>query len=154
MSLRLLAAPGLRTTTRLLARQQPMGLVKIHSSVAQSHTAAASAATHKPDRVHGSYHWNIERAASVALVPLVATQLTYGASPITDTLLGVVLPLHLHIGFDACITDYFNARKSVFLNKLMTGTLWLSTTGVLVGCYQFNTNDIGLTEFISKIWAA
>lgn len=31
MSLRLLAAPGLRTTTRLLARQQPMGLVKIHS---------------------------------------------------------------------------------------------------------------------------
>jgi hypothetical protein len=51
------------------------------------------------------------------------------------------------------ITDYFNARKSVVLNKLMTGTLWLSTTGVLVGCYQFNTNDIGLTEFVARIWA-
>jgi hypothetical protein len=31
MSLRLLAAPGLRNTTRLLVRQQPMGFVKIHS---------------------------------------------------------------------------------------------------------------------------
>ncbi|CEG66806.1 hypothetical protein RMATCC62417_03325 [Rhizopus microsporus] len=153
MSLRLLAAPGLRNTTRLLARQQPMGLVKIHSSVSQSNVAATNA-THKPDRLHGSYHWNIERAASVALVPLIATQLTYGASPVTDTLLGVVLPLHLHIGFDACITDYFNARKSVILNKLMTGTLWASTTGVLIACYQFNTNDIGLTEFLSKVWTA
>ncbi|KAI9274232.1 CybS-domain-containing protein [Sporodiniella umbellata] len=154
MSLRLLATPGLRTTSRILARQQSMGLVKIHSSASQSNTAAVPVTAHKADRLHGSYHWNIERAASVALVPLIATQLTYGASPITDTLLGVVLPVHLHIGWDACITDYFNARKSVFLNKLMTGTLWVSTTGVLVGCYQFNTNDIGLTEFISKIWAA
>lgn len=48
--------------------------------------------------------------------------------------------------------DYFNPRNGVFVNKLMTGALWLSTTGVLVGCYQFNTNDIGLTEFISKLW--
>lgn len=112
MALRLAATPGLRSTARLLIRQQPMGLVKIHSckltclhftrlllisntiAVAQSNAVAA----HKPDRLHGSYHWDLERAASVALVPLIASQLAYGASPITDTLLGVVLPLHLHIG--------------------------------------------------------
>ncbi|CAO3642854.1 unnamed protein product [Mucor hiemalis] len=149
MALRLAATPGLRSTARLMMRQQPMGLVKIHSSVAQSNALAA----HKPDRLHGSYHWDAERLASAALVPLIASQLAFGASPITDTLLGVVLPIHLHIGFGACITDYFNPRKSAIMNKLMTGTLWLSTTGVLVGCYQFNTNDIGLTEFISKLWA-
>lgn len=149
MALRLAATPGLRSTARLMMRQQPMGLVKIHSSVAQSNALA----THKPDRLHGSYHWDAERAVSAALVPLIASQLAFGASPITDTLLGVVLPIHLHIGFGACITDYFNPRKSVVLNKLMTGALWASTTGVLVGCYQFNTNDIGLTEFISKLWA-
>ncbi|CEP15338.1 hypothetical protein [Parasitella parasitica] len=149
MALRLANTPALRSTARLLVRQQPMGLVKIHSSVSQSNAIAA----HKPDRLHGSYHWDLERAASLALVPIIASQLTYGASPVTDVLLGVVLPIHLHIGWDACITDYFNARKSVILNKLMTGTLWVSTTGVLVGCYQFNTNDIGLTEFISKMWA-
>ncbi|KAG2207185.1 CybS-domain-containing protein [Mucor mucedo] len=148
MALRLAATPALRTTARLMMRQQPMGLVKIHSSVSQSNAVA----THKPDRLHGSYHWDIERAASLALVPIITSQLAFGASPITDTLLGVVLPLHLHIGFDACITDYFNPRNGVIVNKVMTGALWAATTGVLVGCYQFNTNDIGITEFISKLW--
>lgn len=54
--------------------------------------------THTPDRVHGSYHWDAERAASAALVPLMAAQLAVGANPVTDVLLGVVLPVHLHIG--------------------------------------------------------
>ncbi|OBZ80122.1 Succinate dehydrogenase [ubiquinone] cytochrome b small subunit, mitochondrial [Choanephora cucurbitarum] len=94
MALRLVNTPALRSTARLMLRQQPMGLVKIHSSVAQN----SSIATPKPDRLHGSYHWDIERAASIALVPIIGSQLAFGASPITDTLLGVVLPLHLHIG--------------------------------------------------------
>jgi succinate dehydrogenase (ubiquinone) membrane anchor subunit len=50
------------------------------------------------DRMHGSYHWDLERGASLALVPIIGAQLALGASPVTDTLLGVVLPLHLHIG--------------------------------------------------------
>ncbi|KAI8987399.1 CybS-domain-containing protein [Mycotypha africana] len=149
MAFRLVSTPALRSTSRMILAQQPMGLVKIHSSVS-NHSAIA---TPKPDRLHGSYHWDIERAASIALVPLIGGQLVYGASPVLDTLLGVVLPIHLHIGWDACITDYFNKRRSVVLNKIMTATLWASTTGVLVGCYQFNTNDIGLTEFISRLWA-
>jgi CybS, succinate dehydrogenase cytochrome B small subunit len=64
-------------------------------------TAAAvsqTGTTHAPDRVHGSYHWDVERAASAALVPLMAAQLALGANPVTDVLLGVVLPVHLHIG--------------------------------------------------------
>jgi succinate dehydrogenase (ubiquinone) membrane anchor subunit len=40
----------------------------------------------------------LERAASLALVPLTVGSLTYGASPVLDTLFGVVLPIHLHIG--------------------------------------------------------
>ncbi|ORY98632.1 CybS-domain-containing protein [Syncephalastrum racemosum] len=146
-----LATPTLRSTARLLARQQPMGLVKIHSSVAAKNSAVS---THKPDRLHGSYHWDLERGASIALIPLVATQLTLGASPVLDTLLGVVVPLHVHIGFDSCITDYFNERKAPVLGKLMYGLLYASTAGVLVGCYQFNTNDIGLTEFLARMWTA
>ncbi|KAI8889567.1 hypothetical protein K501DRAFT_238375 [Backusella circina FSU 941] len=151
MALRLVSTPALRSTARLLARQQPMGLVKIHSSVS-SQSGALS--TPKPDRLHGSYHWDLERAASLAMIPLVTAQLTLGASPVTDVLLGVVLPLHLHIGWDACITDYFNPRKTPILNKLMVATLYATTAGVLVGCYQFNTNDIGLTELIAKSWTA
>ncbi|KAI9248941.1 CybS-domain-containing protein [Helicostylum pulchrum] len=148
MALRLAATPALRSTARLMLRQQPMGLVKIHSSVAQSNAVTAP----KPDRLHGSYHWDVERIVCIGLVPIISSQLAFGASPVLDTLLGVVLPIHLHIGFGACITDYFNPRNGVFMNKLMTGTLWASTAGVLVGCYQFNTNDIGITEFISKMW--
>ncbi|KAL1936348.1 hypothetical protein VTP01DRAFT_482 [Rhizomucor pusillus] len=152
MSLRL-AAPTLRSTARLVARQQPMGLVKIHSSVVAKNNAAASTSP-APDRLHGSYHWDLERAASAALVPIIASQFAFGASPVLDTLLGVVLPLHLHIGFDACITDYFNTRKAPVLGRLMTATLYASTAGVLVGCYQINTHDVGLTELISRMWTA
>ncbi|KAI8333636.1 CybS-domain-containing protein [Chlamydoabsidia padenii] len=150
MSLRL-ATPTLRSTARLMARQQPMGLVKIHSSVPSQINAVTSPPA---DRMHGSYHWDLERGVSLALVPIIGAQLALGASPITDTLLGVALPLHLHIGFDACITDYFNTRKAPILGRAMTATLYASTAATLVGCYQFNTNDIGLTEFIARMWTA
>ncbi|KAI7882202.1 hypothetical protein K492DRAFT_176519 [Lichtheimia hyalospora FSU 10163] len=151
MSLRL-ATPVVRSTARALVRQQPMALVKIHSSAATKNNATTT--THAPDRLHGSYHWDVERAASAALVPIVAGQLAFGASPVIDTLLGVVLPIHLHIGFDACIIDYFNKRKAPVLGPLMKGTLYAATAGVLVGCYQFNTQDIGLSEFIRTCWIA
>lgn len=59
---------------------------------------AAASTSPAPDRLHGSYHWDLERAASAALVPIIASQFAFGASPVLDTLLGVVLPLHLHIG--------------------------------------------------------
>ncbi|KAI9019228.1 CybS-domain-containing protein [Phycomyces nitens] len=150
MALRL-ATPAFRSAAKMAARQQPMGLVKIHSSVTAK---ANTTTTHTPDRLHGSIHWDVERAASAALVPLIASQLAFGASPVTDTLLGVVLPIHLHIGFGACITDYFNTRKAPVLNKLMNVTLFASSAGVIAACYQFNTNDIGLTEFIARAWTA
>ncbi|KAG0168716.1 membrane anchor subunit of succinate dehydrogenase, Sdh4 [Apophysomyces sp. BC1034] len=144
MALRL-STPAFRSAARIVARQQPMGLVKIHSSVSAKNNSAS--VSHAPDRLHGSYHWDLERGATVALVPLMAAQFAFGASPITDTLLGVVLPLHVHM-------DYFNARKAPIIGKAMTVTLYAATAGVLVGCYQINTNDVGLTELISRIWTA
>ncbi|KAI8144294.1 CybS-domain-containing protein [Fennellomyces sp. T-0311] len=149
MSLRL-ATPTIRSTARLLVRQQPMGLVKIHSSV----VAKANAASATPDRMHGSYHWDFERAASIALVPLFATQFAVGSSPVLDTFFGVILPIHIHVGLGACITDYLNARKAPVLGKVATALLYAGTAGTLVGCYQFNTNDIGLTELVRRAWTA
>ncbi|KAG2217548.1 hypothetical protein INT45_005434 [Circinella minor] len=149
MSLRL-ATPTLRSTARLLARQQPMGLVKIHSSVASKSAAASST----PDRMHGSYHWNAERVASIGLVPLFAGQFAFGASPVLDTFFGILLPIHIHMGFGACITDYLNTRKAPVIGKIATAALYAATAGTLVGCYQFNTNDIGLTELVVRAWTA
>ncbi|CAO3609673.1 unnamed protein product [Cunninghamella echinulata] len=151
MSIRL-ASPTIRSTARMMAiRQQPMGLVKIHSSVP---TQINAVTTPPPNSLHGSYHWDAERALSLALVPLVGSQFAFGASPVTDTLLGVVLPLHIHFGFDSCVTDYFNARKAPVLSKFMNAALYASTAATLVGCYQFNTHDIGLTELIARAWTA
>ncbi|KAF9355968.1 membrane anchor subunit of succinate dehydrogenase, Sdh4 [Mortierella sp. NVP85] len=109
----------------------------------------------KPNQLHGSYHWDFERLLSVALIPLFAASAFQGAHPITDGLLGVVVPIHAHIGFDAMITDYLHPGKAGVLgNKLCVWGLRGATVLVLVGCYQFNTADVGLTELIKRAWTA
>lgn len=69
------------------------------------------------------------------------------------------------------IVDYVHKRKFPVLGPILTWTLRSATVGVLVGVYQFNTNDIGsinapchlsspnlfsigLTELIAKVWTA
>ncbi|KAI0034805.1 mitochondrial inner membrane protein [Vararia minispora EC-137] len=109
-----------------------------------------------PSRVHGSYHWSFERLLSAGLVPLTAAAfVTSGSSyPMLDGILGVTLVMHSHIGFDALLVDYLHPRKFPILGKAFKWTLRATTVGVLVGVYQFNTEDIGLTELISRVWTA
>ena len=115
------------------------------------------------------------------------------AYPVLDGLLGISLVMHSHLGvghvrtvlgtvrhsslgpqFDALLVDYLHQRKFPILGPLTTWTLRAATVGVLVGVYQFNTNDIGgfsfavrmpcvfqelspalgLTELIAKVWTA
>ena len=109
-----------------------------------------------PSKTHGSYHWAFERILSAGLVPLtVASFVTSGTNyPILDGLLRVSLVMHSHIGFDAILVDYLHPRKFPVLGRALTWVLRATTVGVLVGVYQFNTNDIGLTELIAKAWHA
>ncbi|KAF8921616.1 mitochondrial inner membrane protein [Mucidula mucida] len=109
-----------------------------------------------PSKSHGSYHWAFERLLSAGLVPLTAaTFVTSGTNyPILDGILGVSLVMHSHIGFDAIFTDYVHKRKFPILGPTVSWGLRAATVGVLVGVYQFNTNDIGLTELIAKVWSA
>ncbi|KAI1293443.1 membrane anchor subunit of succinate dehydrogenase, Sdh4 [Mortierella claussenii] len=121
-------------------------------------TDAYKAPTYKipaPNQVHGSYHWDFERILSFSMVPLFAASAINGAHPITDGLLGVVVPIHAHIGFDAMVTDYLHPGKvGVLGNKAIGWALRGATVLVLVGCYQFNTSDVGLTELVKKAWEA
>ncbi|KAI8645599.1 CybS-domain-containing protein [Parasitella parasitica] len=96
----------------------------------------------------------MERGSAIALIPILSTQLIYGAHPIADGLLGVVLPYHIYMGFDSCITDYIPKRVYPRLHKLANWTLAGSTGLVMWGCYEFNTNDIGITEFLQRLFAA
>ncbi|KAI7863401.1 CybS-domain-containing protein, partial [Spinellus fusiger] len=102
----------------------------------------------------GPFHWNMERAAALGLIPLVSTQLIFGALPIVDGLLGVVLPFHIYLGFDSIITDYIPKRNYPRLHKAANLTLFGSTGLVAWGCYEFNTNEVGLTEIIQRLWGA
>ncbi|KAI8981951.1 CybS-domain-containing protein, partial [Mycotypha africana] len=103
---------------------------------------------------HGSLHWNKERASAIALIPLITTQFVYGPHSIVDGLLGVVLPWHLYLGFDSCITDYIQKRNYPRLHKLANWTLAGTTGLVMWGCYEFNTNDIGITELMQRFFTA
>ncbi|KAG5462748.1 MAG: CybS-domain-containing protein [Olpidium bornovanus] len=154
MSGRLFAAPPLRALGRQACGARP-ALRHAPSAPRCGLPRTAPVATDiKPDKLNGSYHWDFERALSVALIPLIGTSAAYGAHPTTDLLLGVVLPLHSHIGFDACITDYVDGRKFPVLNKVCVWSLRAGTVLLLYGCYEFNTNDVGLTEGLKKIWKA
>jgi len=109
-----------------------------------------------PSRAHGSYHWAFERLLSAGLVPMTITAFATSATqyPVLDGLLGISLVIHTHIGFDAILVDYLHKRKFPVLASIATWTLRTATVATLVGIYQFNTNDIGLTELIAKVWAA
>lgn len=102
----------------------------------------------------GAFHWNMERGAAIALIPLISTQFVYGAHPVVDGLLGVVLPYHIYMGLDSCITDYIPKRVYPRLHKFSNWTLAGSTGLVMWGCYEFNTNDIGITEFFQRLLTA
>jgi succinate dehydrogenase (ubiquinone) membrane anchor subunit len=50
------------------------------------------------NRMHGSYHWQMERLLSVSLLPLVSYPMVFGPSKGVDFLLGIAIPLHCHLG--------------------------------------------------------
>lgn len=106
-------------------------------------------------KLAGSYHWTFERLISFSLIPLGAATLIQGSgAPITDLILGVIVPIHAHQGFETILSDYAPKRRQPFLNPLGLWSLRLGTVLVLLGCYQFNTNDVGLTELIKRVWKA
>lgn len=45
--------------------------------------------------------------------------------------------------FDSIVVDYLHPRKFPRIGPLATWTLRATTVAVLVGVYQFNTNDVG-----------
>ncbi|KAL2871884.1 CybS family protein [Aspergillus lucknowensis] len=108
-----------------------------------------------PHPSHGSYHWTFERLVCVGLVPVTIAPFAAGTlNPVMDAVLCSLLVLHSHVGFQASIIDYFPSRRvpktASFLNWLLRG-LTLTTA---IGLYEFETNDVGVTEAIKRIWKA
>ncbi|CAH7678435.1 hypothetical protein BY996DRAFT_4597718, partial [Phakopsora pachyrhizi] len=53
-----------------------------------------------PNKAHGSIYWTIERSLLEALVPVIAARAIASPNILLDGVLGVVLVLHSHMGFD------------------------------------------------------
>ena len=52
--------------------------------------------------------------------------------------------------FDQNVIDYVHTRKFPILGRIAKWGLRAATAGVLVGVYQFNTNDIGESSVLEK----
>ncbi|CZT47133.1 related to succinate dehydrogenase precursor [Rhynchosporium secalis] len=104
---------------------------------------------------HGSYHWTFERSMAVALIPLTIAPFASGSlNPTMDAIFCATILLHSHIGFESCIIDYIPTRRLPKTRKLAWWALRAGTVLCGVGLYEFETNDVGVTEAIKRIWAA
>lgn len=125
------------------------------SNVFHRYTTVATTASKEPEvksPTHGSYHWNAERALSLITLPLMGTAVIYGSVPVVDIALGIVMPFHIHLGFDCMIQDYLPKRRSPILNTICTWLLRLGTILTLYGCYVINSRDVGLTALTARLW--
>jgi len=108
-----------------------------------------------PSPSHGSYHWTFERLLSAALVPLTIAPFAAGSlNPVMDATLCFAILIHSHIGFESIIIDYIPTRRLPKTRLLFWWGLRTGTVLVGVGLYEFETNDVGITEAIKKIWTA
>lgn len=53
-----------------------------------------------------------------------------------------------------CITDYFPRWRVPRIRTLSEWARWASLVLVGWGWYEFETNDVGLTEGVKRIWKA
>ncbi|KAK1048615.1 membrane anchor subunit of succinate dehydrogenase, Sdh4 [Friedmanniomyces endolithicus] len=104
---------------------------------------------------HGNYHWTFERLVSAALLPITIAPFAAGSlSPLLDgTFIGLII-VHTFIGFQSVIADYFPKWRVPFLRKAADWANLLAVVVVGWGWYEFETNDVGLTEGVRRIWKA
>ncbi|KAJ1853218.1 membrane anchor subunit of succinate dehydrogenase, Sdh4 [Coemansia sp. RSA 2703] len=107
-----------------------------------------------PNRMKGSYHWMNERALTVISAPLLVTAFAYGAHPINDMLMGIVIPMHAYMGFGQVLLDYFEARRWPVISRVLKYALVAITGLSMFGCWRINTTDVGLTNYFARIWNA
>jgi succinate dehydrogenase (ubiquinone) membrane anchor subunit len=109
----------------------------------------------EPNATHGSYHWTFERLIAAGLVPLSIAPFAAGSlNPTLDAILCGTLLLHSHIGFQSVIIDYVPTYRYPGLRKLFMWGLRAATLLVGVGLYEFETNDVGVTEAVKRVWKA
>jgi succinate dehydrogenase (ubiquinone) membrane anchor subunit len=113
----------------------------------------------------------VYRIISASLVPLTIAPFAAGSlNPVMDAILCGTIVIHSHIGFQyvpmrhipnsglilcrSVIIDYLPKKRMPKIRALFWWGLNAGTLLVAVGLYEFETNDVGVTEAIKKIWTA
>ncbi|KAH8156307.1 hypothetical protein CIB48_g11942 [Xylaria polymorpha] len=108
-----------------------------------------------PKPTHGSYHWTFERVIAAGLVPLTVAPFAAGSlNPGLDAVLCALLLVHSHTGMQSVIIDYIPSRKYPGGYKASLVLLNIATLLAGVGLYEFETNDVGVTEAVKRVWKA
>ncbi|KAK5134682.1 hypothetical protein LTR08_006197 [Meristemomyces frigidus] len=166
LAARTLTTPAFSAPSTLL-RQSPLFLQRsafqtsakraILPPLSQSIKGTVNDAATVPEAeyTHGSYHWTMERLVSAALVPMTVAPFAAGSlNPVLDgAFIGFII-IHSYIGFQSCITDYFPKWRVPKWRKALDWMNFLAVGLVGWGWYEFETNDVGLTEGVRRIWKA
>jgi succinate dehydrogenase (ubiquinone) membrane anchor subunit len=75
-------------------------------------------------------------------------------NPTTDAILCGAILIHSHIGFESVLIDYIPNKRLPKTRVVMWWGLRAATLLVAVGLYEFETNDVGITEAIKRVWTA
>lgn len=112
------------------------------------------------------------RLIAAALVPLTIAPFAAGTlNPVMDAIFCATIIIHSHIGFQyvhnhferywaiidsdrSVIIDYVPWKRLPKTRVFFMWGLRAATLTVAVGLYEFETNDVGLTEGIKRIWMA
>lgn len=54
----------------------------------------------------------------------------------------------------ACIIDYFPKKRVPLVRNLSMWALRIGTVTLGIALYSFETNDVGITEAIARLWHA
>lgn len=136
-------------------RPRPPETISVQTTTNSAFTVNDAAPVPAPSPSHGSYHWTFERLIAAGLVPLSVAPFASGsASPVLDAALCSLLLLHTHLGFQAILIDYVPNSRYPGMRKTLTWLLNGATLLVGVGLYEYETNDIGVTETVKRVWTA
>jgi succinate dehydrogenase (ubiquinone) membrane anchor subunit len=70
-------------------------------------------------------------------------------STVVDLAMGIVVPLHSHLGMRSVIVDYVH---DVTTQRVALLVLAVTTAGMAVGLTMFSLTDVGLTGAIKGLW--
>jgi succinate dehydrogenase (ubiquinone) membrane anchor subunit len=92
---------------------------------------------------------------AAGLVPLTVAPFAAGSlNPAMDATLCALMLVHSHMGFQSIIIDYIPKDKYPKSRAVSWWGLRAATVLVAIGLYEFETNDVGVTEAIKRIWKA